>query len=148
MNQNEIDNFKKEASSDYFKMQMENEKNMKILKSSIIILMIFLPLLIISYKSFKIIMNVYKNDSRIDNDKKNISNYGLTLLENNDFLSSLSFKENKAIIYLADIYNGKYSITLDKIYFDNNYTHQCLGYFIITKDDSKYQIDTSNYCKM
>ncbi len=148
MKRPEYDDFKKDAMHDYFKMQLENQRNQKIFKYAILFLMILLPILLISYKSMTIILKVENNDKRIKQDKEEIARYGEKLLENKDFLASLSFKNQKEIVYLDDIYNQKYVISLKKQYFDKNYEHQCLGYFVITKEESTYKIDTDSYCKM
>ncbi len=144
----EYDDFKKDAMRDYFKMQLENQRNRKIFKYAILCLMIFLPLVIISYKSMQIILNVENNINRMKSDEKEIKRYGDALLENEDFISSLSFDDGKAIVYLDAIYNKKYNISLDKKYFDKKFEHQCLGYFVITKEKSTYKMNTDAYCKM
>lgn len=148
MKRPEYDDFKKDAMRDYFKMQLENQRNRKIFKYFIFFLMIFLPVVIISYKSMQIILQVENNINRMKKDKQEIQQYGDVLLKNKEFISSLSFKEGEAIVYLDAIYNQKYNISLDKKYFDKKYEHQCLGYFVITKEDSTYKINTDAYCKM
>jgi hypothetical protein len=148
MKKTEYEDFKKDAIRDYFKMQLENQRNRKIFKYAIFFLMIFLPFVIISYKSMQIILQASNNANRIENDEKEIQNYGENLIKNQEFLSSLSFKDDKAIVYLDAIYNKKYSISLEKKYFDKKYEHQCLGYFVILKENSTYKINTDSYCKM
>ena len=96
----------------------------------------------------QIILNVENNINRMKSDEKEIKRYGDSLLENEDFISSLSFDDGKAIVYLDAIYNKKYNISLDKKYFDKKFEHQCLGYFVITKEKSTYKMNTDAYCKM
>lgn len=143
--QDEFSDFKKEAASDYFKMQMKEEETRKKVYFSCFLLMIFLPLLIVSYRNFKRFENINKNKLRVLEDQIEIQEFASKLVLDSDFLYSLKFKNNVAKVYIADFYKtGK----LEKAYFDSEYTHQCLGYFLVSKKNNEYRIYTNDYCKM
>ncbi len=144
----EIAAFKKEATSEYFKMQMEDDKKRKVLYSSAVILMIFLPLLIVSYRNYKRYDQIQNNRDRVQENKLEIQSLVNNFISNEHFISNLKFTNGKAKIYLSDIYNGKYSDISIPVYFDEDYTHQCLGYILVTKDKDSYNVDSSEYCQM
>lgn len=144
----EIAAFKKEATSEYFKMQMEDDKKRKTLYSSAVILMIFLPLLIVSYRNYKRFNQMENNRDRIQENREEIQSLATNFISNEYFISNLKFVAGKSKIYLSDIYNGKYNNISIPVYFDKDYTHQCLGYILVTKEKDSYSIDTSQYCQM
>jgi hypothetical protein len=144
----EIETFKTESKREYFKMQMEEDKKRKILYSSAIILMIFLPLLIVSYRNYKKFNQIENNKTRVRENKKELETLASNFLLNSEFLSSLTFQDGNAKVYLMDIYNGKYKDISLPVYFDKNYTHQCLGYLISIKNANTYEVDINDYCKM
>lgn len=147
MNQyrNEIEDFKAGAASDYFKMQMRDEELKKRIYMAFFILMIFLPLLIVAFRNFKRFGNENVNKLRVLEEQQELVEFASKLVVDSEFISSLKFKNGVAKAYLADFYkSGK----LEKVYFDENYTHQCLGYFLISKDNNEYHIYTNDYCKM
>lgn len=133
---------------DYFNMQLKNDKNRKIFKYLIVFLMLILPILLVFHKSRIIILEVQKESHRIMHEQEEITKFGEDLIKNKDFLETLLFQNNQALVFLEDIYARKYPVRLEKKYFDENYTHQCLGYFTIVKKEIAYTIDTSTYCQM
>lgn len=133
---------------DYFNMQLKNDKNRKIFKYFVLFLMLVLPILLIFYKSITIILEAQKESHRLVQEQEEIAKYGEALIQNQAFLETLHFKEKQATVLLEDIYEEKYPVRLEKKYFDKEYTHQCLGYFTITKKEDTYTIDTSTYCQM
>ena len=141
----EIENFKASAASDYFKMQMKDEEIRKRIYMSFFIIMIFLPILIVAFRNFKRFGKDNMNELRILEEQKELSTFASSLVLDSEFIMSLKFKNNVAKVYMADFYkSGK----LEKAYFDKNYTHQCLGYFLIARNNNEYRIYTNDYCKM
>jgi len=142
---NELEEIKQNAASDYFKMQMRDEDTKNRVYKSFLILMIFLPILIVSFRNFKRFGNDNVNELRVLEDQQELVAFASKLVLDGEFITSLKFKNNVAKVYMADFYKtGK----LEKAYFDKNYTHQCLGYFLVSKDNNKYRIYTNDYCKM
>lgn len=142
---NEIEDFKTGAASDYFKMQMRDEEIRKRIYMAFFILTIFLPILIVASRNFKRFGTENVNKLRVLEDNQELVEFASKLVIDSEFISSLKFKNNVAKVYMADFYkSGK----LEKAYFDEDYTHQCLGYFLISKDNNEYRIYTNDYCKM
>lgn len=104
--------------------------------------------MIVSLRNYRRFDIQYKNHLRVLKEKEEIATFGEELLKNQTFISSLTFKQNVSKVYLADLYDGKYGVTLDQVYFDEEYTHQCLGYFLVRKEKDNNRIYTSDYCKM
>lgn len=144
----EFEEFRKEAQSEYFKMQMREDRTKKTLYVCAILLMIFLPLLIVSYRNYNRFTNDEKNKLRLQEDHEEIVNFAESLVMDSKFLTSLNFTNDIAKVPLEKFYDGTYSKQLSKPYFDEEYTHQCLGYFLIVRDNSLYHIYVTDYCKM
>ena len=133
---------------EYFTMQLKNDRNRKLCKYFIVFLMLILPILLVFYKSIGIVLASQKESNRLVREQEEIKKYGEAFIKNQAFLETLSFKNNQVVVLLDEIYDGKYPVRLEKKYFDKKYTHQCLGYFTITKKEDTYTIDTSTYCQM
>lgn len=146
--QDEFEDFRKEAASEYFKMQMREEKARSRFYTAAFLLMIFLPLLIVAVRNYKRFDAYEKNQLRLQEDQKEIMTFANELITDSKFLKSLTFKDGIAKVSLVKFYDGTYDRQLENVYFDEDYMHQCLGHFLITKENNLYHVYTTDYCKM
>jgi hypothetical protein len=107
--------------------------------------MFFLPILIVAFRYFERFSSSSKNEARYHEEVSEINSFADGLLLDSEFLASLDFQNGTAKVYLEDLYA---SFKLTKPYYDLKYTHQCLGYFLVVKENDLYRIYTTDYCKM
>ena len=140
-----IEEFRKDAKSEYFHMIMEEDRLRRRFYYAALVLMIFLPLLVISIKYVKTFKNLSNNEERVALERKEIDQFASSLESDTAYLSTLNYENGVSKLYLDKLYQDK---KLNNVYFDVNYTHQCLGYLVVLKDNTSYHIYTSDYCQM
>lgn len=140
-----IEEFKKDAKSEYFHMIMEEDRLRRRFYYAAIVLMVFLPLLIISIRYVRTFNVLSKNEDRVQVERKEIDAFALDLEKDFTYLSKLKYENGIAKLYLDKLYTDK---KMTKVYFDVNYTHQCLGYFLVLNENNSYHIYTTDYCQM
>lgn len=141
----QIEDAKQEAANDYFKWQQETQRRKKALYISILILVIFTPILInglVNIKKEEDFRNKVKN---VEKTQQEIQKTVFKILGTD--LDKIQFRDNQTTIYMEDLMNSKYSETIDYNILDPDTNHQCLGYIVVTRtNDSEYIVDTKNYC--
>ena len=141
----QIEEFKKDAKSEYFHMIMEEDRLRRRFYYAAVILMVFMPLLVISIRYVRTFNVLSKNEDRVEEERKEIDSFAISLENDKKYLSTLNYENGLAKLYLDKLYNDK---KLSNVYFDVNYTHQCLGYLLVLKENDSYHIYTSDYCQM
>jgi predicted nucleic acid-binding Zn ribbon protein len=52
--------------------------------------------------------------------------------------------QSNSTIFMADLYQGKYGITISPIFSHTTYSYQCLGYILVEDGN----VNTNHYCEM
>lgn len=128
---------KKEALREYLISSRDEDKRYfrKIITYTVIIILFAIFL----YFFQDIIHYINTKDSKIT------KNDELVLIQDtvNNLIKNKKVKDNDTV-YMFDLYQGKYGLTISPIYSHTGYPYQCIGYILI--EDGK--INTNHYCDM